>query len=386
MAVPSRGRTAIVSWLAVALTLVVIRGAAGQLPLGPAEFVQAGGSDIAVPGYSVPRFDDWNDDDLPDLIIGEGSSLFPAKVRVYLNSGMICSPEFGDYVYAQSDGEDLSLAGSGCLGVAPLVVYWDADDRKDLLVGRSDGKVAIYLNTGTDDEPTFDGGTLLQVGPDTAKVDIDVGSRAVPDVADWNDDGRKDLIVGDLGGVIEVFINDGTDTAPDFIGSEYAQLLLLGDVTVPSGRSSPQVVDWDGDGLQDLLSGNTSGQLLFYRNVGTAEAPSFADYLLVEAGGVPIDLPGTPRSRPGVCDWTADGAGDVLIGSGDGTVRLYQAVTVPSDHDHDGDIDLADYDVFEECLGGPAGAPADCCFGSDLDDDGDADLVDFAAFQRAFTG
>ena len=45
------------------------------------------------------------------------------------------------------------------------MVYWDADARKDLLIGRSDGKVQVFLNTGTDEDPTFDNGTYLQVGP-----------------------------------------------------------------------------------------------------------------------------------------------------------------------------------------------------------------------------
>ena len=50
-------------------------------------------------------------------------------------------------------------------------------------------------------------------------------------------------------------------------------------------------------------------------------------------GGLPIDLPGYARSRPAVCDWTGDGALDLLVGAGDGLVRLYQgpepAVTAP---------------------------------------------------------
>jgi hypothetical protein len=48
---------------------------------------------------------------------------------------------------------------------------------------------------------------------------------------------------------------------------------------------------------------------------------------IVRAGGVPIDLPGSPRSRPSISDWTGDGSPDVLIGAGDGTVRLYQGVS-----------------------------------------------------------
>ena len=44
----------------------------------------------------------------------------------------------------------------------------------------------------------------------------------------------------------------------------------------------------------------------------------------------PIDLAGSPRSRPFVCDWNEDGYPDVLIGAGDGLVRLYEGVPEPA--------------------------------------------------------
>jgi hypothetical protein len=50
----------------------------------------------------------------------------------------------------------------------------------------------------------------------------------------------------------------------------------------------------------------------------------------------------------------------------------------------DGDGDPADYADFEACLLGPGGglgAGRDCF---DLDDSGDVDLADFQAFQQAF--
>ncbi len=95
---------------------------------------------------------------------------------------------------------------------------------------------------------------------------------------------------------------------------------------MPTGRSCPAVRDLDGDGKKDLLTGDTNGQLLFYSNAGTDDAPSFSGYTLVESDGTAIDLPGTPRSRPFVCDWTGDGEPDVLVGAGDGKVHLYQGI------------------------------------------------------------
>lgn len=203
------------------------------------------------------------------------------------------------------------------------MVYWDGDGRKDLLVGLADGRVAIYLNTATDESPEFDGGTFLQVGAPGSKVDIDVGSRATSTTIDWNNDAKKDLVVGALDGYVRFFINEGTDTAPDFLAQQFVQN-SGGNLLVPSNRASPHVVDWDEDGMKDLLAGNTNGQLLFYSNTASDSAPSFSGYVQVESDGVPIDLAGTPRSRPFVYDWTADGLPDVLLGSGDGLVRLYQ--------------------------------------------------------------
>ncbi|MCP4247366.1 MAG: VCBS repeat-containing protein [bacterium] len=265
------------------------------------------------------------------------------------------------------------------------MVTWDADANNDLLVGRGDGKVQIFLNTGTNDLPVFDGGSFLQVGPAGSKVDIDVGSRATATSVDWNNDEKKDLVVGALDGKIHIFLNEGSDTSPDFLAKILAQA-DAGDLIVPSVRSSPAVVDLDGDGKKDLLTGNTNGQLVFYSNVATDAAPAFSTYSLVESSSVPIDLPGTPRSRPFVCDWTRDGALDVLIGAADGRVRLYEGITLPTDLDGDGDLDLDDYAIFHDALGGPDVPVIDACTSGDLDGDGDTDLVDFGHFQIAFAG
>ncbi len=204
-------------------------------------------------------------------------------------------------------------------------MYWDADARKDLLIGRADGKLVIYTNVGTEAAPEFDAGILLEVGEPGLKVAIDIGSRATPVVADWNADGRKDLVVGGIDGKIHLFLNEGLDALPDFRVQTFAQEDGA-DLVVPTVRSSPEVLDLDSDGRKDLLLGNTGGQLLFYSNVSSDVAPSFSGYVAVEADGVPIDLSGTPRSRPALCDWTGDGELDVLLGASDGLVRFYEGL------------------------------------------------------------
>ncbi|MHC4509752.1 MAG: FG-GAP-like repeat-containing protein [Planctomycetota bacterium] len=344
------GLLVISSWV-----LIVSQASASLLNLGPEELVQANGSDLQVTGCSVPSYVDWNEDGANDLVVGEHVSFTAGKIRVYLNIGGSNDPLFADYFYAQSNGADLTLPAEGCLGCFPRVVDWDDDMRKDLLVGVSNGTIRIYLNTGTDEDPAFDSGTTIRVG--TPAVALDVGNRTTPAFADWNGDGLNDLVVGALDARIHIYFNSGSTwpiPAFDFSPSTGQYVQENGhDLIVPSARSSPDVLDLDGDGRKDLLVGNSEGELLLYINVGTDVLPEFSDYLRLESNGVPINLEGAldgnPRSRPFVCDWTSDGHLDVLVGACDGKVHLYQGkawttglgVSSP-DLNGDGFIDIED--------------------------------------------
>lgn len=50
--------------------------------------------------------------------------------------------------------------------------------------------------------------------------------------------------------------------------------------------ASPCVVDWDNDGLKDLITGQFSyGNIRFYKNEGTNESPVFNSYSYLSADG-----------------------------------------------------------------------------------------------------
>ena len=291
------------------------------MDFGAEEIVQANSSDIDVGSYSVPSFFDWNNDGRKDLIIGESSG----KVRVFLNNGTIAVPAFNNYFFAQADGSDLQVSPSGCLGSFPRIVYWDADSKKDLLVGSGTGKISIFLSIGADNNPVFDAGTFVQAN----SSDISIGARATSIFDDWNNDGKKDLIAGAYDGKIHIFINEGTNSTPDFQTESFANL-GSSVLTVASVRSSPIFYDFDNDGKKDLIAGNTDGQLLFYNNTNTVENPVLSNSIALTSLGIPIDLPGTPRSRPSFCHWNNDAFIDVLIGASDGKVHLYRGIPEPS--------------------------------------------------------
>ena len=65
-------------------------------------------------------------------------------------------------------------------------------------------------------EPSFKAGVKLNVGDKLIAYEV---GHLVPAVADWNGDGKKDLIVGHFmgkDGNMKLFINTGTDAAPVF--------------------------------------------------------------------------------------------------------------------------------------------------------------------------
>jgi hypothetical protein len=362
------------------------------LNFGPEEIIQADGNDIVVPGYSVPSLVDWNNDHVQDLVVGEGGAIgtqTPAKIQVYLNRGTETQPVFKDFFYVQADGKDLTLTPEGCMGCFPRVVDWDQDGRKDLLVGVSDGTVRIYMNIADDNNPSFDAGKNLKVGPDAA-LDLDVGKRPTPIVVDWNNDGMLDIVSGAWDGNIHVFYNCGCGgSVPPRFTTTFTPVGLIvqesgRDLMVPSTRSSPVVMDFDGDGKKDLLTGSTDGTILLYRNLGTDSLPVFSGYSLVQSNGQPIDLPSNQRSRPFVCHWTGeghfgpkDGYWDLLVGYGDGKIRLYRGIPKVGDFSGNGTLDGDDFTILVKALDKPIPAPG---APADLNKDGFVDVLDLRLF------
>jgi hypothetical protein len=57
------------------------------------------------------------------------------------------------------------------------------------------------------------------------------------------------------------------------------------------GNASPFVVDWNGDGKQDLLLGQyNGGKVRFYENIGENFTPVFGDSTFLQADGSDITL------------------------------------------------------------------------------------------------
>jgi hypothetical protein len=104
----------------------------------------------------------------------------------------------------------------------------------------------------------------------------------------------------------------------------------------------------------------------------------------------PVDLPGWLEiSVRGVND-RGQMAGSGLSPTSGETVAGFIVSPPPGDGDHDGDVDIDDYTLFADCLGGPNGsdgfvAPTAACLAAFdfVPSDGDVDIGDYGAFQAA---
>ena len=209
----------------------------------------------------------------------------------------------------------------------------DQDGVRDLIVGSNatfevDGRHGSwwYRNTGTDAAPqwTLQTKALLQEGM------IDVGRGAYPSFTDFDGDGLTDLVVANkeryLGpgmtpALLARFRNVGTPEAPAFAQLDTNWLSLpdfgLESVVLAFG-------DLDGDGDEDLLLGDELGNLHRWNNI--AEEGMEMDLVLSEAAiadeaGDPIDV--GQFASPVLHDLDGDGDLDLLVGEKNGNLNLY---------------------------------------------------------------
>ncbi|MFC1492426.1 FG-GAP repeat domain-containing protein [candidate division KSB1 bacterium] len=190
---------------------------------------------------------------------------------------------------------------------------WNNDGLKDLISGDTNGSVWFFKNTGSANKPELAKGVQVKAGGKVIKKgtgyenSVKIGTYSKLHFGDIDGDGLRDLLIGNTDKLL-VYKNIGSMTNPVFAAPV--------DFKNKGGgfpdRSSPYVIDWDEDGVNDLLVGTDNGRVLFYRNTGSNDKPKLAAEKKVNldfGGGVK-----TMRHRFDLTDWNNDGKLDIIMG------------------------------------------------------------------------
>jgi len=164
---------------------------------------------------------------------------------------------------------------------------------------------------------------------------IDVGYNSAPMLVDWDEDGLLDLIVGNSDTSplrIRLYLNSGT--AANYTFTTYSEILCNG-TPIALSRCIPHVTDLNNDGKKDLVCGEDYGHVYYYENTGTNANPIFNQQVMIEANGVPIAFPsGYTDTKVWCNDWNEDGTKDIILGNYMDSVHLYIAYPIGiAEHD-----------------------------------------------------
>lgn len=280
------------------------------------------------------KFADFDQDGLTDLLLGIGDwkdygwdNAFDSKGQwkqgalhgyVYFakNIGTVDRPKYKTPQKIQADGKSIDVYGMP----SPNLADFDNDGDLDLLCGEFLDGFTYFPNIGTPKKPVYATGIRIPV-----KMDLQM---ITPVVLDWDGDKDLDIICGDEDGRVAFIENTGkfTETqTPVFLEPKYFQQeaanVKFGALVTPVG------FDWDGDGDQDLVCGNTAGYIGLIENLSGpgVEKPKFARPSHLKADGETIRLQaGRNGSIQGPCeakwgystisvaDWDHDGLPDII--------------------------------------------------------------------------
>ncbi|MFM7738500.1 MAG: FG-GAP-like repeat-containing protein [Planctomycetota bacterium] len=134
---------------------------------------------------------------------------------------------------------------------------------------------------------------------------------------DYDGDGDLDLVVGCFGQDFFLYENKGTAGKPDLVTTPRKL-----EIKSPDYHSAPHLVDWDGDGDLDLLSGSGNGGVLYSENAGTRAEPKWSEFTrLISKSEIAeqVLLDGatvqpSQSTRVWATDWNGDGLLDLLVG------------------------------------------------------------------------
>lgn len=328
---------------------------------------------------------DLNKDGLLDIITVDAAGYF----RVYFNSGTPTAPKFthceivplflGRFRWPDSKGWARRHYGDG---LKLALGDFDRNGAQDLVLGNYYGNVMLIKNTGSPQAPEWRQPAAIDaIKLPTTKDGHLWANLLAPAVFDWNKHNKLDLILGEgsySANAVHLLTNVTGVKAPGssgFVGTaaftsssssampvfneDNNEYLAFGD-----GREqlTPAVVDYNGDGLPDLLVGDRMGEVNVYLSEGPWKKGAGMELKRqpkpVSFGGVTTIGRGPAALRcvaPAVADLNGDGKFDIIVGKPDGHIAVSYNIGTPTEPKFGPLVDLKGEKVFpKDSMRGPS--------------------------------
>ncbi|MFP6604914.1 MAG: VCBS repeat-containing protein [Pirellulaceae bacterium] len=275
----------------------------------PAVTVMANQAKIEIGSHTTTRCYDWDQDGDTDLLVGGGDG----RLWLFRNTAATGSPTLAArqaIVAGKRERWGTSYTG---LALAHVV----GDPLPDLLVSHSDNQVSIHENVGQAKRPRFAETTL--------SFTVQKGCQGRFDIADWNADGLPDLVTGSFLGKLVWYPNRGRKGMASFgPGQPFHNINR-------AYNAHPRILDFNHDGKLDLLLGANWGSVLLFLNQGTKDKPLLnqSKPLLWAADGKGLNIRSLNNddTTPELADFNGDQVLDLVSGGKNGQIFMMPGVS-----------------------------------------------------------
>lgn len=217
--------------------------------------------------------------------------------------------------------EDMIELGEGAY---PVFFDADADGKKDIIVGN----LGYYTSGINKSKLAFYKNTGTATSPTFSLITRDYQSLAAynlygmaPAFGDLDGDGDKDMIIGQANGQLAYLQN----TAGAGNVAVFAAPVTNYQSIDVGNFAYPQLYDIDKNGTLDLLIGSQNGKLAYWKNTGTATAPNFV-LQTASFGNVDVRSYGFLTGFSTPYAFSAGGVTKLMVGSEYGNIYLYDQI------------------------------------------------------------